>query len=205
MHPEALTETGTRLFPELKAFKDFYLVGGTALSLQIGHRVSVDFDMFSDEELPRTLLAKVKRVFSGAVIAPSINNPEQLNITIDGVRATFFWYRYPPVLPLVEHAGVKMAGVKEIAAMKALAIGMRGTYRDYIDMYFLLFEKQVRLEEVCKIADSKYGVEFNQRLFLEQLLYMEDVPEVEVDFLRDEVDKSTIQQFLEEEVGNFKL
>jgi hypothetical protein len=48
MHTEALTKEGLQLFPSLAAFDDFYLAGGTALALQIGHRLSVDFDLFCD-------------------------------------------------------------------------------------------------------------------------------------------------------------
>ena len=71
MHLEALTEIGSKLFPKLSQFGSFYMVGGTALALQIGHRISVDFDMFNDEELPKSLLPKVKRIFSGSAVLPS--------------------------------------------------------------------------------------------------------------------------------------
>jgi len=205
MHPEALTKIGTTLFPSLSRFNDFYLVGGTALALQIGHRVSVDFDMFGSNELSRTLLAKVGRVFPGRAIVPSVNNPEQLNVTIDGLKTTFFWYQYPPVLPLATYRGVPMASVAEIAAMKAFAIGQRGTYRDYVDMYFLLKENHVSLPHVIELADRKFGNEFNHRLFLEQLIYLEDIREVKVDFLRNPVAGSDVDQFLESAVKNFKL
>lgn len=63
MHTEALTEEGLKLFPALAAFDDFYLAGGTALALQIGHRLSIDFDLFHVSQIDRALLAKVKKVF----------------------------------------------------------------------------------------------------------------------------------------------
>ena len=56
MHREVLTEPAANLFPSLSRFRGFYLAGGTALALQIGHRISVDFDLFSDDAVPRTLL-----------------------------------------------------------------------------------------------------------------------------------------------------
>lgn len=208
MYPEALTETGARLFPNLSRFSNYCLVGGTALALQIGHRVSVDFDMFTDEELPRLLLAKVKRVFTGSVVYPSINNSEQLNVSIDGVKATFFCYPYPPILPLVEYRGVKMVSVAEIAAMKAFAIGQRGTYRDYVDMFFLLAEKHITLNATIELADKKFGEEFNHRLFLEQLTYLDDIRRVEVEFLRNPVTREQVQKGLEDMVAavpDFKL
>lgn len=206
MHPEALTEAGAKLFPHLSRFSsDFYLVGGTALALQIGHRVSVDFDLFSDRELPRTLLQKIKRAFPATVIVPTINNPEQLNVSMNGVKTTFFWYRYPPVAPLIEHQGVRMAAVPEIAVMKAFAIGQRGTYRDYVDMYFLLAENHATITGIFELAKKKYPGEFNERLFLEQLTYLDDVKEAAVQFLRDPIERQNIRAFLEEQVKLFKF
>lgn len=205
MYPEALTKAGTRLFPHLDRFPDFHLVGGTALALQIGHRVSVDFDMFGNEELPRSLLPKVRRVFSGELVFPSINNRQQLNVAVAGVKMTFFWYPYPPTLPLTEYQGVPMVSVPEIAAMKAFAIGQRGTYRDYVDLYFILKEKHTTLIDMITLAEKQFGPELNQRLLLEQLVYLKDIREVEVDFLRDPVTKAQIQKFLEDEIRNFPL
>lgn len=206
IHLEALTEAGATLFPKLASFKqDFYLVGGTALALQIGHRLSVDFDMFSNEELPQTLLPKIKRTFPDTMIVPTINNPEQMNITVKGVKMTFFWYQYPPVVPLIDHENVRMCSVQEIAAMKAFAIGKRGTYRDYVDMYFLLHEGHVTIEQLFEITRKKYAGEFHERLFLEQLLYMEDIPDIPVDFLRDSVSRQDIQTVLDEHVRSFRL
>jgi len=206
MHHAALTEVGATVFPRLSRFyPDFYLVGGTALALQIGHRMSVDFDLFSDEELPRALLQKVRRVFPKTTVVPTINNPEQLNVTVSGVKVTLFWYRYPPVLPLVEYEQVKMASVPEIAVMKAFAIGQRGTYRDYVDMYFLLAENHVTIPQIFALAKQKYADEFNERLFLEQLVYMEDVTDAPVKFLRDQVNRKQIRTALEQQVQTLKL
>ena len=77
MHTEALTEEGLRVFPALASFGDFYLAGGTALALQIGHRISVDFDLFSHEPIDRTLLSKVQTVFADFPAEPAINNPDE--------------------------------------------------------------------------------------------------------------------------------
>lgn len=58
MHFEALTTDGKKIFPKLSKFEGFYLAGDTALALQIGHRISVDFDFFTGEKIKRTLLSK---------------------------------------------------------------------------------------------------------------------------------------------------
>lgn len=97
------------------------------------------------------------------------------------------------------------ASVPEIAAMKAFAIGQRGTYRDYVDMYFLLAERHITIRKIIQLAKKKYGGEFNERSFLEQLVHLEDVRSAPVEFLRDPVDRKTIQRFLDDSVRKFAL
>jgi hypothetical protein len=81
MHHEVLTKRAAELFKSLSLFPGFYLAGGTALALQIGHRVSVDFDLFSDKDIERSLLPRVQRAFSDAAsIAPLINNTDELTL-----------------------------------------------------------------------------------------------------------------------------
>lgn len=205
MHPEALTEKGTRLWPRLPRFKDFYLAGGTSLALQIGHRRSVDFDLFSTEQLPGTLLATAKRIFAGSAIAVTYAAPPQLNLEVDNVKVTFLHYPYPLIEPPVIYERLNLANITEIAAMKAFAIGKRLSYKDYVDWYFLLSEKHVALPEVIELAQKKFGGDFNDRLFLGQLVSFEDIEELPIDFLRQSVDKQETQSFLRQTVQNFKL
>jgi hypothetical protein len=183
MHKEVLTKEGARLFSALAAFGAFYLAGGTALALQIGHRVSVDFDFFSAEPVPRSLLNTVKRVFDGSAVQVLINNPEELTLLVDGVKVTFLSYPFPVLSSLVPLGPVQALSVSEIGATKAYTIGRRGTYKDYVDLYFILKDKHATLEELVHLADEKYGTGFNSRLFLEQLLFMDDLGDYKIDFL----------------------
>lgn len=205
MHEEALTDKGRELFPKLARFKGFYLVGGTALAIQIGHRRSVDFDMFTEEELPSRILQSVKRIFSDSSVQVTYQVPGQTNVLIDDIKTTFLEYPYPVLDPLVEYQGVPMASIREIAAMKGFSIGKRLSYKDYVDWYFVLSEKRVALDEVIDLAQRKYGGDFNDRLFLSQLASFGDIHTQKIDFLRGEVNRETIQSCLEEEVKGYKL
>jgi hypothetical protein len=69
--------------------------------------------------------------------------------------------------------------------MKAYAIGRRGEYKDYIDMYYILSEQHVSLGEVLQMAKEKFKENFNDRLFLEQLLYLEDIKDAGIVFLKE--------------------
>ncbi len=205
MHDNALTKEAASLFPLLSKFEPFYLVGGTALALQIGHRVSVDFDLFSYEELSEGLLQKIKRVFPEARREVTLRTLDQINLLIDGIKTTFFHYPYKPIVPFVEYKTVSLASVQEIAAMKAFAIGKRLSHKDYIDWYFLLHEEHVKLKEIIAVANEKYGGDFNDRLFLEQLASLSDVQTVGIDFLRDPIERRALEDFLEQTVRDFEF
>ncbi len=205
MHENALTKKTAELFPKLRSFSKFYLVGGTALALQIGHRLSVDLDLFSAEELPHNLLSRLKRLFCDSKVVLTYGAPEQMNILIDNVMVTFFHYEYPVIDTLTKWRGIPISSVREIAAMKAFAIGKRLSYKDYVDWYFLLKEELVTLKEVIQYAKKKFGRDFNDRLFLGQLVYMEDIPLQKIYFLRDPVEKRSIEGFLKKAVRDFDL
>ena len=205
MHTEALTEEGLKLFPALRAFDDFYLAGGTALALQIGHRVSVDFDLFSENAIDRVLLQKVKRVFTNRPVQPSVNNPDELTAFVDHVKITFLTYPFPLLEPQVAAEDVRMLSVREIGATKAYTIGRRGTYKDYVDLYFIIAEHHASLEEIIGLAERKFRHEFNSRLFTEQLLFMDDVQDYKIDFLKLPVTPAGVTAFFREKIRELPL
>src|ERR1700675_1718197 len=106
MHQEVITNEGAALLPVLSRFHGFYLAGGTALALQIGHRISVDFDLFTDDDIDRALLQRARHVFSGADISPLVNNADELTLLVNGVKVTFLRYPFPPLEPLVLYGDV---------------------------------------------------------------------------------------------------
>ena len=203
MHEEVLTFHARKLFPLLSQFKEFYLVGGTALALQIGHRVSVDFDMFTRDELSAGLLQKIKKVFHGHSISLTYQSVEQINLIISDVKFTFFSYPYPVRDPYVMYHGVPLASIREIAAMKALAVGRRLAYKDYVDWYFLLKEERIDIGEIVAFAKKKFSSDFNDRLFLGQLSSFEDVPTQTIDFFGKAVSRKIIKAFITKTVKQY--
>ncbi len=205
MKKEALTEKGKELFPYFKKFKKFYLAGGTGLALQIGHRISVDFDFFTNDFISDSFLKKIEKEFSGKKISISVNNPEELTIFVNRVKVTFLRYPFPLVDELIEYEGVKIMKVKEIAATKAYTIGRRGSYKDYIDLYFCIKERFTNLSEIITIAEKKYGQQFNSRLFLEQLIYLKDIKDIKILFLKKKLRKNALSSFFEKEIKKLKI
>ena len=98
-----------------------------------------------------------------------------------------------------------MVGIEEIAAMKAYTIGRRGSFKDYVDLYFIAKDKLTTLNNIISTAEKKYGEVFNAKLFLEQLLYTDDIEDTEIDFLREKVHKQDIEKFFAKEIGDLKL
>ena len=207
MHQEALTKKGLELLPKLKQFEGFYLAGGTALALQIGHRTSVDFDLFCQDNIPKKLLVEVTKIFPEfkGDISPLINNPEELSLLINEVKITFLNYPFPVLNNFVDWDGLKMLDIPELSATKAYTIGRRGLFKDYIDLFFVLSGNYTNLDQIMQLADKKYGKEFNSRLFLEQLIYLDDVEETGIIFLKQPVDKKQIEAFFVQQVKQIKF
>ena len=205
MHLETITSKQKEIFKKLDKFSDFYLVGGTALALQIGHRISVDFDLFTEKDITHQHLNKVRRVFKGSKIEIIVKHSEQLSVTVDNIKLDFVKYPFPLLLKLVKYQGVNFVKIKEIALMKAYAMGRRETLKDYVDLYYILKGKYVTLEKIIKLSQKKYKDEFNPRLFLEQLIYLEDVGDMQISFLKKAIGKQEMEKFFRNEVKKIKL
>lgn len=205
MHLEALTEEGRDIFPYLRDFSDFYLAGGTALALQLGHRVSVDFDFFCGRQISDRLLAKIKRLFPVRKISVAVDNPDELTVYLDGVKVTFLRYPFPPLFPFHRAEGVRLLSLPDIAATKAYTIGRRGEWKDYVDLYFCVSEEHTSIEQILSVAEQKYRFEFNGRLFLEQLLYLDDISETPINFLKQNISKDEVVKFFQAQVSTVEI
>jgi len=200
MHREVLTKPAAALFDSLARFPRFYLAGGTALALQIGHRLSVDFDLFSDEEIDRSLLQRVCQVFEEVEVSPLVNNADELTVLVNGVKITFLRYPFPPDEPFVVYQNVSLLSVRDIAVTKAYTIGRRGSYKDYVDLYFIITEHHATLTDIVHGAEKKYGADFNSRLFLEQLIYLGDLDDTEIQVLKPLVSPKDLLAFFEDRI-----
>ncbi|MEX2405620.1 MAG: nucleotidyl transferase AbiEii/AbiGii toxin family protein [Candidatus Paceibacterota bacterium] len=209
MHYDALTKNGRRVYDQLgKAdfLDNFYLAGGTALALQIGHRISVDLDFFSSDPIKKNLLQQVEGLLGDKFsLETRVNNSGELTLVVDDVKVTFLHYPFCLLFDLERTDGLSFLSPKEIGVTKAYTIGRRGEYKDYIDLYFLLKQKHTTLVELMTLAEQKYSQAFNSKLFLEQLLYEGDVEEVEIEFLQSVVSRRKLSAFFREQISKIKL
>ena len=205
MHPEALAESARILLPRLGGIDNFYLAGGSALALQIGHRLSEDLDFFSDSKIKKTLLPKIEKILEGGTARTGGNNSGELTLVSGSIKITFLHYPFPLLFPLLNYKGIRLANIREIACMKAYTIGRRGSFKDYVDIYFVLKEGLEKIENIIADARRKYTEAFDARLFLEQLLYLEDIQDMEIKFLKSRIGREEIKNFFQKKIKAIKL
>ncbi|HBB65319.1 MAG TPA: hypothetical protein DCZ84_01610 [Candidatus Vogelbacteria bacterium] len=203
MHPEVLSEKTKAVWDTCGFLKGFYLAGGTALALQLGHRISVDLDFFSDNPIQRTLLSEIEGIFGPVHIL--VKNKDELTVIADEVKITFLYYPFLLLHQTVSTGVVPLASVKDIASMKAYTLGRRQSIKDYIDLYFIFSKNLISLSDAMGEARQKYGDAFNDRLFLEQLLYSDDLEDEEINWLQEKVGKETMSDFFSVLITQAKL
>jgi hypothetical protein len=201
---EILDKERKLILEKLKNFSSVgYLAGGTALSLQISHRLSLDFDFFVEKPLKRTLIKKCQEVF-GQDIQVIYQTADQLTfLTPTNIKIDFVYYWYPLISPLIKTPFVNLASISDIAADKAETVGRRATWRDYVDIFFILKWGLFSLKEIVALAKKKFGGEFNELLFLEQLVFFKDLEMTEIKFFKEKYSESKIKRYLEKKVEEF--
>lgn len=196
LHYNILNQVQTELLPLIKEFgKEYYLVGGTAIALQIGHRRSIDFDLFKNTPIDRS---KIKRVITGMGYAFKVGfeDGDQLTGVVNEVQLTF--YEYPHKIPAtVEFDDViVMPDLLDLAAMKAFALGKRAKWRDYVDAYFILRD-HYSLAQISLRAEKLFQNWFNEKLFRQQLSYFDDIDyRQKIAYLGESVPDEEVKAFL---------
>jgi len=150
------TRTAFEALAQLPVPRGFYLAGGTALALQIGHRISSDLDFFSSSNplgaVERAILARDLQRIQPSVIRRE--SDEQLYATITGVEVSFIFQHHPLLFPTMDMGGVAVAQPTDIGLMKLSAIKDRGTRRDFVDLYCM---RQVTpLKTLFQLLPQKY-------------------------------------------------
>ncbi len=174
MHLEILSKEQVDLLTLISQFKrEYYLVGGTAIALHIGHRESIDFDLFKLANLRKNDIYK-KVIASKFGYKFGYENYEQLNLIINQVKFTFF--SFPHKIPTnAEIKGIiKMPDLLTLAAMKAFALGRRAKWKDYLDLYFII-KDFYSVIEIAEKASELFGEMFSEKLFKMQLGYFNGI------------------------------
>ncbi|HEY9168432.1 MAG TPA: nucleotidyl transferase AbiEii/AbiGii toxin family protein [Lutibacter sp.] len=196
MHTEIFKDRQVELLPYIKGFKrSFYMVGGTAIALHIGHRRSIDFDLFTDKQLNKVRIKGKLMEFPFNKI-PIFEDFDQLHLLINEVKITFFSFPFPVKHPIKVGENMNMPTLLSLAAMKAFELGRRAKWKDYVDLYFIIRDYH-SLKEICAEAEEIFGQQFSEKLFRQQLAFYKDIDYTEpVEFLVQPVPDKEIKDFL---------
>lgn len=175
-----------------------YLAGGTALALQLGHRISYDLDFFTQEE------------FDEQMLLPEIEKISNFQLekiawrTILGkfrdVKFSIFYYKYPLLYAAKKFGMINITDICDIAAMKIAAIASRGTKRDFVDLYFICKET-VTLSEAIQLYDKKYeNLATTEIHIMKSLIFFADAESDEMPKMLKKVVWEDIKKYFENEV-----
>ena len=156
----------------LSVFERMRLVGGTSLALQLGHRKSIDIELFGVLKDDEFAVSNALKTFKKVNLLQKSKN---ISIySIDGIKVDIVNYGYPWLSDIRLEDGIRLAQMDDIAAIKLSAVTGRGTKKDFIDIYYLL--KQYSLKQLLDLYSKKYsdGSEF---LVLKSLSYFSDADE----------------------------
>lgn len=181
-------------YQEIK--NNFYLAGGTGLALLIGHRQSLDLDMFSERNIDIQTCLEIISDLKGQIISQEKGT---VHAECRNVRLSFLHYPYPLLAEQKTYRGIRIASIEDIACMKAVAVSQRGEKKDFFDLYVLI--QKLGPERLKELLVRKYGPQLiNLYHILKSFLFFEDAeaepepkvltditwPEVKDYFLRNE-------------------
>lgn len=202
MFEEALTKKAKHnleLLGRSGILNDAYLAGGTAAALQIGHRISMDFDFFTAKEF-------VPRIFSAELSKLGSFDEEQadrgsISGRFEGIRFSLFIYNYPLIYPTLQYLSLDIADIRDVAAMKIDAVATRGAKRDFIDLYYIC-KSGYQLTELLDLYDKRYGKLASNVIHIQKsLVFFDDAEPDEMPRMLKEAAWEEIKKYFENEVG----
>jgi len=180
-------------------FNNFYLAGGTALALQLGHRKSIDLDFFSQKEFNTGLTndLKTKNITDYKVVSLSDNSIE---LIINNTKIFFFYFAFPLFKKLKTISNIRLADPMNIGLMKLLALQGRSSRKDIIDLY-LIDQQVIPLEKLLNIFEEHFPKEsFNSYSSLKGLIDEKFLESEPMPMMLQQIDWQTALSRVEEKV-----
>ena len=201
MHPKVLSSeawTLVRTLDRAAITKGWVLAGGTGLALQLGHRISEDLDFFRAEPFESEGLAiALARV---APVEVQDRSAGTLHVSLQGIRVSFLQAQAPLLFAGTAYRGLVVADPRDIAVMKVVAIGGRGSRKDFVDLFFYL-RSGGSLEDVFEMIERRFaGIDFNEYHLLRSLTYFDDAETEPMPRMLREVDWADIKSAIIAEV-----
>lgn len=192
------TKDSLALLGKSGLLKESYLAGGTALALQLGHRISVDFDFFTPKSFhPKEFVDQLSHL--GSFEEEQADKGTVLG-QFQEVKFSLFYYEPALCYPLENYLSVSLASIKDIAAMKIDAVSSRGAKRDFIDLYFIC-QSGISFPELFSLYDKKYKKLSSNLMHIQKsLVYFEDAEADEMPKMLKSIQWDQVKNFFEQEV-----
>lgn len=176
MHESVLdeeTKKNIKILSQQDFIRSFYLAGGTACAVHLGHRISNDLDFFSKDDFSHFEVQNSLR--NSGHFLTDYSDSQTLIGRFNKVKISFFHYDYPLIGETYHFLNLRISSLEDIGCMKIDAISSRGSKRDFVDLYFILKKFNLGLKEFFKYFEEKYGKEnYNIYHILKSLVYFED-------------------------------
>jgi len=206
MHTETLAPNTKSIFEILgknsTILENFYLSGGTALALHLGHRESEDLDFFSQIEFePEILLQQLEELM--ALSDVSLDHGT-LNCYANGVKLQFLHYPYKLIGNTENYNNIKISSVPDIACTKLITISARGSQKDFIDLFFIL--QIYSLQELFDLLSKKYPqTDYNLLHILKSLVYFQDADEQPTPKMHKQLSWIQVKKFIANSVKSYQI
>jgi hypothetical protein len=205
LHANTLPKATAEILGKIKnisSLKDFYLSGGSALSLQLGHRESEDLDFFTKISFdPQLLQQKLLRY---GELRDIMIDEGTLNVFMDGVKLQFLYYPYNLLEEFIPWNGINLSSINDIACTKLITISMRGSKKDFIDLYVIM--RQITLKDLFSKLDIKHAkVQYNYPHILKSLIYFEDADAQPMPRMHVSLDWEKVKDFIIQEVKKIEF
>jgi len=175
VHPKVLSAGAWKVVRALDReglLDGWMLAGGTGLALQFGHRYSEDLDFFRAEAFePDRLAGSISRL---GTVAVQSRSADTLHVSVDGMRLSYLRAQAPFLFPGAPYRGLTVADPRDIAVMKVVAIGGRGSRKDFVDLYFYLRGADGLVGVLSLLRRRFSEIDYNEYHLLKSLVYFDD-------------------------------
>ena len=203
LHYETVDEGTLGLLKQLQSLgilSEMRLVGGTSLALQIGHRKSIDIDLFGNLSAEyENLMDELNTI--GEVV-PLKNSKNIHSLLVNDIKVDIVNYGYEWLTNKITIDNIQLASIEDIAAMKLNAIIGRGSKKDFIDLFFIL--KDYSLATIMEFYTKKYN-DGSTFLVLKSLTYFEDADMEEMPFMFNNITWQTIKDNIKKAHAEYVL
>ena len=175
MHPKVLSHGAWTTIRNLVGggwLDSWTLAGGTGLALHLGHRYSEDLDLFGAGPFDPQRLAQ--GLSDLGKVRVQDRSPDTLHVELEGLRISYLRAERPLLFEGIPYRGMSVADPRDIAVMKVIAIGGRGSRKDFIDLYFFL-RTGGTLDGVFTLIERRFrGLDYNEYHLLKNLVFFQD-------------------------------